>query len=454
MTLNLLLRDALATLVAFFVLFVSCAAYGQEAGQVVQAIGGARLAGFPSKVGDKVQVGDSLSTDGDGYLYIKTLDGGFLILRPRSEAKVLAYTIDAAQPSNNRIKFELSQGVARSISGAAVKQSRQNFRFNTPVAAIGVRGTDFTVFTDAQTTRVAVVAGGVVVSGFGAGCNEQGMGPCEVSAKRELFAGQESQVLQVSRGQAVPQLLRGGSLLPDVSAPPRADEPANTSANSTSIKVSTSPGAANVNQEPNLAPLKLTTLDQQLLTTIDQQLNPLPVVPPAIVWGRWQPLLDSPAEISFSSLSATNQLVGINNYFALFRNKDKQWVSPAEGAVSFSLQSSMVVVQANGVGAVFPATLENGKLAVNFSNSSFTTQFDLLTQGQRIARHAEGAVFKDGTFGNVSQFWANNSMQVQGVLAQNPSLSGAYLFQSRLDDGQGTGPLAGQLASGITTWTK
>ena len=446
MTRNLLWRDALTTLGAFFVLLVSCAAYGQEAGQVVQAIGGARLAGVPSKVGDKVQVGDSLSTDAGSYLYIKTVDGGFLILRPRSEAKVLAYTIDSAQPSNNRIKFELSQGVARSISGAAVKQSRQNFRFNTPVAAIGVRGTDFTVFTDAQTTRVAVVAGGVVVSGFGAGCTEQGMGPCEVSAKRELFAGQESQVLQVSRGQAVPQLLRGGSLLPDVSAPPRADEPANTSANSTSIKVATSPGSANGNQEPNLAPLKLTTLDQQL--------NPLPVVPPAIVWGRWQPLLDNPAEISLSSLLTANQLVGTNIYFALLRNKDKQWVSPSEGAASFSLQSSMVVVQANGVGAVFPATLENGKLAVNFINSSFTTQFDLLTQGQRIARHAEGAVFKDGTFGNVSQFWGNNSMQVQGVLAQNPGLSGAYLFQSRLDDGQGTGPLAGQLASGITTWTK
>ena len=446
MTRNLLRRDALVTLGAFFVLVVSCAAYGQEAGQVVQAIGGARLAGVPSKVGDKVQAGDSLSTDADGYLYIKTVDGGFLILRPSSEARVLAYTIDAAQPSNNRIKFELSQGVARSISGAAVKQSRQNFRFNTPVAAIGVRGTDFTVFTDAQTTRVAVVSGGVVVSGFGAGCTEQGMGPCEVSAKRELFAGQESQVLQVSRGQAVPQLLRGGSLLPDTSAPPRADEPANTSANSTSTKVATSLGAANVNQEPNLAPLKLTTLDQQL--------NPLPVIPPAIVWGRWQPLLDNPAEISLSSLSTANQLVGTNVYFALLRNKDKQWVSPAEGAVSFSLQSSMVVVQANGVGAVFPATLENGKLAVNFSNSSFTTHFDLLTQGQRIARHAEGAVFKDGTFGNVSQFWGNNSMQVQGVLVQNPGLSGAYLFQSRLDDGQGTGPLGGQLATGITTWTK
>jgi hypothetical protein len=443
---KLLWRNALATVAAFLLFAASGAAYSQEAGQVVQAIGSARLAGNPAKVGDKVQAGDALSTEADGYLYIKTVDGGFLILRPSSEARVLAYTIDAAQPANNRIKFELNKGVARSISGEAVKQSRQNFRFNTPVAAIGVRGTDFTVFTDAQTTRVAVVSGGVVVSGFGAGCTAQGMGPCEVSAKRELFAGQDSQVLQVSRGQAVPQLLRGSSLLPDASAPPRADEPANTSATSTSVRVAASTGATNVSQEPNLAPLKLTALDQQL--------NPLPAAPPAVVWGRWQPLLDMPAEISLSSLSTANQLVGTNNYFALLRNKDKQWVSPAEGAVSFSLQSAQVVVQANGVGAVFPATLENGKLAVNFTNSSFTTQFDLLTQGQRIARHAEGAVYKDGTFGNVSQFWGNNSMQVQGVLAQNPGLSGAYLFQSRLDNGQGTGPLAGQVASGITAWTK
>lgn len=458
-------RNALAFVGAFFLFgLVAGAAYSQEAGQVVQAIGDVRLAGSPAKVGDTVRAGDALSTGGDGYLYIKTVDGGFLILRPRSEAKVLAYTIDAAQPANNRIKFELSQGVARSISGAAVKQSRQNFRFNTPVASIGVRGTDFTVFTDAETTRVAVISGGVVVSGFGADCAVQGIGPCEGSSKRELFAGQDSQVLQVNRGQATPQLLRGSALLPDASAPPRTDEPVKISASTANALASVA--VLGSNPDTSLAPLKLSKLGAQL-----QQTEILPVVPvlpvepiapalPALAWGRWQALLDKPADISLSALRADNQLIGVNSYFALFRNKDSQWLSPAEGGVSFSLKSSQVVVQASGAGAVFPATLENGKLSVNFAASSFTTQFDLLTQGQRIARQADGAVYKDGTFGNVSQFLGSNTMQVQGVLAQRPGLTGAnlftggYLFQSRLDNGQGTGPLSGQLATGITAWSR
>ncbi|WP_114971919.1 FecR family protein [Rhodoferax ferrireducens] len=457
---NALWRNILATAGSFF--FLLGAAHGEDAGKVVQAIGDVRLGGAPAKVGDTVQAGDALTTGGDGYLYIKTVDGGFLILRPGSDARVLAYHIDPAQPANNRIKIELRQGVARSISGEAVKKSRQNFRFNTPVAAIGVRGTDFTVFTDEQTTRVAVVSGGVVVSGFGAACGADGSGPCEGSAKRELFAGQEAQVLQVNRGQAVPQLLRSNALSPDVNAPPRADEPPKTT---TSSNGAAAPGAntANSNTDPNLAPLKLSSLDKQLLPTPTPVTVPVTVPEvtpapaprvPAIVWGRWQALLDKPADINLTALRADNQLIGVNTYYALLRNKDSLWQSPAEGAVSFSLQNSQAVVQANGTGPISAASLENGKLTVNFATSSFTTQFDLLTQGQRIARQAEGTVFKDGTFGNTSQFLGRNNMLVQGVLAQNPGPTAAYLFESRLDNGQPNAPLSGQVASGVTYWAK
>lgn len=447
---NTLWRNALAAALAFFCLLG--AAHSDDAGKIIQAIGDARLGASPAKVGDTVQAGDALSTGGDGYLYIKTVDGGFLILRPRSDARVIAYHVDSAQPANNRIKIELRQGVARSISGAAVKSARENFRFNTPVAAIGVRGTDFTVFTDEQTTRVAVVSGGVVVSGFGAACGPEGSGPCEGSAKRELYAGQEGQVLQVNRGQAVPQLLRGSALLPDANAPPRTDEPAKTSASSSgAARVN----AGNGNTDPSLAPLKLSGLDKPVLVpapappsvpTAPAIVPPLAPTAPAIAWGRWQALLDKPADIDLSALRADNQLVGINSYYALLRNKDTLWQSPAEGSVSFSLQNSQAIVQANGAGAISPASLENGKLTVNFGSSSFATQFDLITQGQRIPRQAEGAVFKDGSFGNVSQFLGRNTMLVQGVLANDPGPRAAYLFQSRIDDNR--------LASGVTYWAK
>lgn len=457
MSTNALWRNILATAGSFF--FLLGAAHSEDAGKVVQAIGDVRLGGTPAKVGDTVQAGDALTTGGDGYLYIKTVDGGFLILRPRSDARVLAYHIDPAQPANSRIKIELRQGVARSISGEAVKKSRENFRFNTPVAAIGVRGTDFTVFTDEQTTRVAVVSGGVVVSGFGATCGADGSGPCEGNAKRELFAGQEAQVLQVNRGQAVPQLLRSNALSPDTNAPPRADEPAKTSTSSHGAAAAAGVNTANGNTDPNLAPLKLSSLDKQLLPTPTPvpvpEVAPAPApLLPAIVWGRWQALLDKPADINLTALRADNQLIGINRYYALLRNKDNLWQSPAEGAVSFSLQNSQAMVQANGTGAISAASLENGKLTVNFATSSFTTQFDLLTQGQRIPRQAEGTVFKDGTFGNTSQFLGRNNMLVQGVLAQNPGPTAAYLFESRLDNGQPNALLSGQLASGVTYWAK
>ncbi len=90
------------------------------------------------------------------------------------------------------------------------------------------------------------------------------------------------------------------------------------------------------------------------------------------------------------------------------------------------------------------ASIENAKLSVNFTTSQFATQFDLLTQGQRFARRAEGSVFADGTFGNYSQFLGNNNMVVQGTLANGSTLDAAYLFQSRLDDNR--------VAYGATRW--
>ena len=119
-------------------LSLSAAVWADEAGKVVLSVGEVRVQGQPVKAGHSVQAGDRLSTGADGYVYIKTVDNGFLILRPNSDASIIAYQADSHTPANSRFKFELREGVARSISGQAVKNAKQNFRFNTPVAAIGV----------------------------------------------------------------------------------------------------------------------------------------------------------------------------------------------------------------------------------------------------------------------------------------------------------------------------
>jgi hypothetical protein len=142
------------------------AADAAQAGKIIFVAGAAKIADHPALLDGAVGEGELMTTGADGYIYVKTIDDGLFILRPNTQARIASYHIDNANPANTRIKLELLSGVARSQSGQAVKQARQNFRFNTPVAAIGVRGTDFTVFTDNNTSRVTVLSGGITMSGF------------------------------------------------------------------------------------------------------------------------------------------------------------------------------------------------------------------------------------------------------------------------------------------------
>jgi hypothetical protein len=138
---------------------LACAAqfaHAAEAGKIIFVAGAAQSDGRPATQGAPVEEGQMLTTGVDGYIYVKTADNGLFILRPQTKARIVTYHIDQQNPANTRVKFELISGTARSRSGDAVKQARQNFRFNTPVAAIGVRGTDFTVVTDDDTSRVSV----------------------------------------------------------------------------------------------------------------------------------------------------------------------------------------------------------------------------------------------------------------------------------------------------------
>ena len=170
------------------------------------------------------------------------------------DASIIAYQADSHTPANSRFKFELREGGAQHLRSGG-ENARQNFRFNTPVAAIGVQGTDFTVFTDAQTTRIAVPSGGVVVSGFGQGC--AGRRRAETPHSRELFANQQRDgVLQVSRGQLAPELLRGKALSPDATTPPLPDESRQDQGGSRHNTSDANPDTT------SLAPLKLAELDK------------------------------------------------------------------------------------------------------------------------------------------------------------------------------------------------
>eukprot|EP01114_Cavostelium_apophysatum_P001080 TRINITY_DN10927_c0_g1_i1.p1 TRINITY_DN10927_c0_g1~~TRINITY_DN10927_c0_g1_i1.p1 ORF type:complete len:458 (+),score=71.71 TRINITY_DN10927_c0_g1_i1:49-1422(+) len=427
-------------------------AYAAEAGKVIFAAGAAQVADKAGAEGTSVQEGELLMTGKDGFLYVKTIDNGLFILRPNTKARIVAYHVDQKNPANTRIKLELISGVARSKSGEAVKLARQNFRFNTPVAAIGVRGTDFTVYTDQETSRVTVLTGGVVVSGFAGACNPEGGGPCEGATSRELFAAQRGQLLQVKRGDTAPVLLQSSSTGPDQVSPPRADEPV-------AVKTSTGGGA-------NLDARKSDTLDKIVSQGPAQPQPPKdpvtkpPIEPPVVVgppvqpidppvvvvepppppkqlvWGRWQSFAGADLTLDLEKqLTSDNTKVAVRRNYALFLTPGADYVVPERGSVGFNLKSSEAYVYTADGALPSEAKISNGKLNVDFGARTFKTGFDLMTSaGELFKMYSEGSVGYSGRLTGTEAWRAPTNMDVEGQLSNENGGAAAYLFERRLDD--------------------
>jgi hypothetical protein len=420
-------------------------AQAAEAGRVVFVTGQAQVGRHAAAQDAAVGEGDELSTGADGYIYMRTVDNGFLILRPNSTARVVAYSIDKNDPSKTQVKLELLQGVARAISGQGVKQARQNFRFNTPVAAIGVRGTDFTVYTDQQTTRVTVLSGGVVMSGFGANCTAAGTGPCEGRDARELFAGQAGLLLQVQRGSNVPQLLQNPALSPDQAEKPRSDEPA---------AKPTAP-AATVNLDPqrseqlsNAHPVVVQTPPPPVV------IAPPPVVvtpPPVVVepprpdvpavqeifWGRWQSIAGLPEKLGRIGDPVT-EIATYYAPYAITRLKDSALVMPTEGTAAFKLMSGEAIITSDGYDRA--AIIESGQLNMDFSKRSFATSLSVKATDIHVDVSGRGVITDKGMLYEDM----GTSTLIRGYLGGRNAEQAGYIFKYL-----GT---PGVTVSGATLW--
>ncbi|USX27946.1 FecR family protein [Oxalobacteraceae bacterium OTU3CINTB1] len=453
-----MLRQFLVLLVASASLCGWSTAAAGEAGKVVFVTGQVQLASRTATLDAAVQEGDELSTGADGYIYVKTVDNGFLILRPNTRARIITYQIDTAKPANTRVKLELLSGVARSISGTAVKQARQNFRFNTPVAAIGVRGTDFIVFTDQQTSRVAVVSGGIVVSGFAGGCGPEGGGPCEGNLSRELFAGQADVLLQVQRGQKSPQLLHGQTVAPEA-APPRSDEPVGKSAavspapaqqlnldankETALINVGKSVAANTGGDKGNVTPEPTVIVQPSVPLVPTTPPVPKPASPPELQWGRWQQV----AELA-SDTAALDKLAGgtyENGYavgsYIIGRVKNSELVMPNDGKASFILDGSAASLQETGKAPV-AAAIKDAHLDVDFGTRKFATGLTVYTETASLKMNSAGSISSKGVLNSDYR----SDATIKGYLGGSQAEQAGYVFKS-LNSSQYT-------AEGATSWKR
>lgn len=406
---------------------------GLGAGEVVFVAGSVAhytASGQTAKLvkGVRLQEGDRIEAQSDGYMYARMADGGLLVVRPLSQLRIDRWHFDPSQPALTEIRYTLNTGVARYVSGDGSKAAKDRFRFNTPLAAIGVRGTDFTVFSESSITRVVVRAGGVVVSPVGTGgCRIEGLGPCEGDLATELFASAKEKMVQFRQGDARPELVDiSANPTPDKSRPPLPAEPVATNrpAAATNVAIeeyraqklaSSANPPSQGNEEGSVVPAQPSAP------------NPAPI---NAVWGRTASAHGSAVpKVMLDDILEGRSLIATNRYFAVAGNRDRDFVLPNAGSAEFKLVSHQGLIMDKTSDRAVDSVASSGALRVDFANRLFTTSIDL--QANEIAARIEGkgSINKDGSF--LSTPFKSPAL-VKGLVGGSGASEAVYVYQQTL----------------------
>lgn len=119
--------------------------------------------------GAEIEAGDTINTT-NGRLQLRFSDGGIISLQPNTQFKVEDYNFTGKADGSERGFFRLVEGGLRAITGAIGHTNRASYKMNTPVATIGIRGTEFLAMyrPSGQKLYVSTIDGALYVM------NEQG----------------------------------------------------------------------------------------------------------------------------------------------------------------------------------------------------------------------------------------------------------------------------------------
>ncbi len=119
--------------------------------------------------GASVIVGDSIRTGKATRIKLRMIDGTEIALGENTEFIVREYDIHA---STGTALLELTRGFFRAVTGKITKLRENSFQVKTPLAIIGVRGTDFWGEQHPDRLRVAMLGGTAVIVSNEAGSVE------------------------------------------------------------------------------------------------------------------------------------------------------------------------------------------------------------------------------------------------------------------------------------------
>jgi hypothetical protein len=402
-------------------------ASGDIVGTVTTAIGEGRIVSDTGQEsvalrGTSVRSGDRVETAIGGHVHIRFVDGGLVSVRPLSRLLIEAYR-------NNKdtdlaaIKFRLEEGVMRSITGQWGEAHRDRFRLNTPVAAIGIKGTDFVVKADQANTFASVISGAIVMAPLEGSC-AQTLGPCADGTSVLLSAEMTGVMLELQRqdGSSVPRLVPAIDLLAGASS----DTP-RSSAGDAGVHATTAgdDGASNQRAE-------------NIIEVTQPNSKPLVWLHNTLGWN----VPSSTFSQRYSDALAAGRTAVIGNLFiTLYRDETAQPVfQPIGGAASFTLGNASATFTQP---VAFSKPVENvaisgAALTIDFSRAMFSTRMDLSSPSLgRTEFSANGNVSSQGLF--IGQQAGQN---LAGALSMDGREAG-YQFSKALPTGD---------LSGITLW--
>lgn len=183
--------------------------------------------------GGSVDSGDTIITSSNGRVQLQMADGGLLALRPGTEFVIEQFRMASsasdpaaafAEETEARSFFALVKGGFRSITGAIGKENKANYRVKTPVATIGIRGTDYdAVYCAADCAAYSRLLGKDLKDGLYIAVTDGGVRMSTDAGALDLDAGDAGYVRDA---QAVPSRSADAAAMMSANTTPDSDEEA------------------------------------------------------------------------------------------------------------------------------------------------------------------------------------------------------------------------------------
>ena len=401
----------------------------------------------PLKKGGVVYQTDSVHTGANGQVHVRMVDQALVSVRPNSRLVIQDYRYDAQDPAKSVIRFSLEQGTMRSITGAGGHAAKDQYRLNTPLAAIGIRGTDFTVAASNVSTIVGVHSGAIEMSPYGANCLQDAVGACGGGSSSVLTAAMRDLQLQLARGDGRPTYIPATKMLDALPEEPNAKRrtPDDTSvagnaqtgtrteavAEVNASKVVVAPTAPVLPPVVVVPPVVVAPTPPVVIPDVIHAPSATPPAQVALYWGRYADLI---AEGTAKLGSGAEITVG-NDVFGLMRAAGPMAL-PSSEKFSFALGNSEAYVMSSGKSVA--ASVTDPRLSIDFGQRVFDTSLTVTGAGASTGIAAKGTISNSGFL-----YGTSGNSGVLGALNGDGTQAG-YVFSRDLEGGQSV--------RGATTW--